>query len=558
LRRIVTGAAIAATGLGLTGIAIAQIANGVSHPQPDTGTPPNLVAGGFSLDPLVRGTAPLENPSGQHATYGYLNDNADPLARTRTEPDQNTYVVTRTNPGGPTDGYDYGEHFLIQGHENGSNKAYLTRINLDVTDPDHRITLLNNETGAGGLTGITSVDGSTYDPFNGQLLFTQEAGAGGGVVSTPLRWKDTNVPPLTRLDGSLGKGGYEGIHPDSLGNVYIVEDTGGSGVTDTRNGQAVVTKVKQPNSFVYRFKPVHRSDLTQGKLQALQVSIAGTPITFHPAGTAGAQAARDDALGEPIRKLHSGMTLAAAWVTIHDTATDGTAPFDANALAKAKGATPLKRPENGKFVPKTDFKSFVFTETGDTDKDAGEYPGAAERGAWGAFLRLDMPAAGADTGSVLAIEVGDAVHSSFDNVTFLDRNTFLSTEDRGDTLHQQAQVLDSVWSFDLRQPLARINRDAERLVALGRDPESLNNQHEDNEPTGIFVSNGSTLQTDILGAGDPARDRDVRMFLTQQHGQNVTFEVVPDRHGHHAHGHFRHVKRHHGKHHHHKKHTRHR
>jgi hypothetical protein len=540
LRRIVPGAALVATGLVVTGVAVAQITGGVSHAQPDAGTPPNLVAGGFTLDPLVIGTDPLENPSGQHATYGYLNDNADPLARTRTEPDQNTYIVTHNNPGGPEDGYDYGEHFLIQGHENGSNKAYLTRINLDVTDPDHRITLLDNETGTGGLTGITSVDGSTYDPFTGQLLFTQESGSGGGAVATPLRWQTSSVPPLTSLDGSLGKGGYEGIHADKLGNIYIVEDTGGSGVTDG----GVVTKVKQPNSFVYRFKPATRSDLGKGRLQALQVSIHGTPITFHPAGTAGAQAARDDALGEPIRKLHSGATLNAAWVTIHDTATDGTAPFDANALAKGKGATPLKRPENGVFVPETDFRSFVFTETGDTDRDAGRYPGAAARAAWGAFLRLDMPAAGADTGTVKAIEVGDEVHNSFDNVTFLDRKTFLATEDRGDTLHQQEGVLDSVWSFDLRKSLDRINEDARRLVALGRDTESLNNQHEDNEPTGIHVSDGSTLQNHILGADDPSRDRDTRIFVTQQHGQNVTYEVVPKRHGHRGHGHFRHVKRH--------------
>jgi hypothetical protein len=550
LRRFVVVAAIAATVLALTGIAIAQIARGVAHPQPDAGTPPNLIADGFTLDPLVVGSDPLENPSGQHATYGYLNDNADPLARTRTEPDQNTYLVTHGNPGGPTDGYDYGEHFLIQGHENGSNKAYLTRINLDVTDPDHRITLLNNETGAGGITGITSVDGSIFDPFSGQLLFTQEAGAGGGVAATPLRWKDTNVPPLTRLDGSLGKGGYEGIHPDKLGNIYIVEDTGGTGVTD--NG--VVTKVKQPNSFIYRFKPVHRSDLTQGRLQALQVSVGGVPITFHPAGTAGAAAARDDALGEPIRKLHSGASLAAAWVTIHDTATDGTAPFDANALAKSKGATPLKRPENGKFVPESDFRSFIFTETGDTDRDGGLYPGAAARGAWGAFLRIDMPAAGSDTASVRTIVLGDETHNSFDNVTFLDEDTFIGAEDRGDSLHQQENVLDSVWSFDIRKPLNRINGDAKRLVALGRDPESLNNQHEDNEPTGLHVSDGSTLQTHILGADDPGRDPDTRIFVTEQHGQNATFEIVPNRHGHHGHGHFRHVKRHKHHRHHHKPH----
>jgi hypothetical protein len=52
LRGIVAGAASAATGLAVTGAAIAQIAGGVSHPQPDSGcTQVNLAAGGFSLDP---------------------------------------------------------------------------------------------------------------------------------------------------------------------------------------------------------------------------------------------------------------------------------------------------------------------------------------------------------------------------------------------------------------------------------------------------------------------------------------------------------------------------
>ena len=46
--------------------------------------------------------------------------------------------------------------------------------------------------------------------------------------------------------------------------------------------------------------------------------------------------------------------------------------------------------------------------------------------------------------------LGDAVHSSFDNLTFADTNTILATEDRGDTLHTQLNTLDSVWAFDVR------------------------------------------------------------------------------------------------------------
>jgi hypothetical protein len=496
----------------LAGVAVAQIVSGVPSARPAEGSSVNLLATGFTAKTVAQGSEALENPTATQTKYGFLADG------TRTEPDQNTYLVTATNPGGPTAAFEYGRHFLIEGHENGSNKAYATRINLDVTDPAHRITYLGNEADA---IGLTSIDGSIYDPFNGQLLFTSEAGNGGGVIEAPLNWVGTTPPAMHRLDGSMGKAGYEGVVPDSLGNIYLVEDTGGSAVTDG----ATATKVKQPNSFIYRFVPTHRADLTEGKLQALQIVADGTPITFHSGA-----GARDDALGEPIRLLHSGATLQAKWVTVHDTAVDGTASFDANALAKTAAATPLKRPENGKFVPGSDFTKFVFDETGDTDKTAGLYPGAAERGAWGALIELTMPEAGASTGAVKTVVLGDETHNSFDNVTFLDEHTLLTTEDRGDTLHDQENVLDSIWSYDLNKNYGEIEGDAERLVALGRDPEASGPNGtatgEDNEPTGIYVSEGGTSAGDLLGAYDPSASPATRIFFTEQHGANNTYEVV--------------------------------
>ncbi len=217
-------------------------------------------------------------------------------------------------------------------------------------------------------------------------------------------------------------------------------------------------------------------------------------------------------------------------MTVHNTATDGTAAFDANAAAKIAQATPLKRPENGKFVPGSDFRSFVFAETGDTDKDAGLYPGAAARGSWGAFLRLDMPKAGAATGTVKTIVLGDETHNSFDNITFLDAKTFLTTEDRGDTLHDQENALDSIWSYDLTKSYASIEANAKRLVALGRDPEASAPGQEDNEPTGVYVSDGGTTKGDLLGAQDPGTQPGARIFFTEQHGANNTYEVVAPHH----------------------------
>ena len=83
---------------------------------------------------------------------------------------------------------------------------------------------------------------------------------------------------------------------------------------------------------------------------------------FHP-GQADA-----DIQGADIEALHTyGLKFDTRWITIHDTAVDGTAPFDANALAKTKSGTPFKRPENGVFRPDGKFREFYFTETGDTD-----------------------------------------------------------------------------------------------------------------------------------------------------------------------------------------------
>ncbi|MGI8622072.1 MAG: hypothetical protein ACR2NB_00985, partial [Solirubrobacteraceae bacterium] len=531
-------------GLGVTGVAIGQIAAGVGSAQQRAGSPPDVLAPGFSRSAVALGSQSLENPASFITRYGYLSDSASQSSglETKTEPDQNTYLVSQTNPGGPAAGFDYGRHFLVQGHElfssssagvGHSNSAYFTRVNLDLAlnDP-HRITLLSKPD-ANGNTGSASIDGSNYDPFTGDLVFTGEGNNRfGGVFVTKFNWSSGTAPDTTQLLGQIGTAGYEGVELDDKGDVYLVEDSGGAGVTD--NGTA--TRVKQPNSFLFRFKPDTPGDLSKGTLQALQVSVDGRPMVFHTTGTG----PRDDALGPDIARLHSGERLETTWVTVHDTAVDGTSSFNANQKAKDFRATPFKRPENGKFVPESDFRSFVFTETGDTDRGAGESPGAATRGAWGALLRLDLDRAGGDQGTVRAVVNGDAEHNSFDNVTFLDKDTVLTGEDRGDTLHQQLNALDSLWSFDLTQPLDRITGAGKRVIAQGRDPQATDDvakkeatppiadQNDgDNETTGIHVSDGSMSAGGILGAKDPAKLADVRVFMTNQHGSNTTYEYFP-------------------------------
>src|SRR5438477_7104672 len=135
----------------------------------------NIFSPEFAPGLVVEGIDLLENPSGLITQFGSLSDG------TLTEPDENTYLILDHNPGGPTDGYDYGRHFLFQGHENSGDLAYVTRINLDVMDSAHRITLLT-PVGVDGKTHFNSIDGSTWNPFTRTLLFTQERGGSGGVI----------------------------------------------------------------------------------------------------------------------------------------------------------------------------------------------------------------------------------------------------------------------------------------------------------------------------------------------------------------------------------------
>src|SRR5262249_14347281 len=157
----------------------------------------------------------------------------------------------------------------------------------------------------------------------------------------------------------LGKGGFEGIHPDSKGNIYIIEDAGG-----TTSHTPGIQNGRQPNSFVYRYIPNNPSRIEDGgQLQALQVIIDGNPVVLGGPANVHAAISSADQL-----KLHPpGSSYPTKWVTIHTSSAGDTTSFDANAAAKAAGATPFKRPENMAWLPGSNFQTFFFDPTGDTD-----------------------------------------------------------------------------------------------------------------------------------------------------------------------------------------------
>jgi hypothetical protein len=518
----VGAAAIAgASGSDYTGVAANTKAPGYD--------PPSNLSPELQQHVVAQGSMALENPTDKIGYYGYLKDGpllpvygdvqsaTHNVEASKTEPDKNTYLVLRNQTGADPQ-YDYGTHFLYQGHETGS-AGYITRINLDA-DSAHRVTLMAS-TDVNGKA-LPNFDGSVWDPFAKRLLFSFENGSGGGIWSSTLEFPSK----VTDISGLIGKAGYEGMQLDDAGNIWIVEDSGGK--LGTANPHA-----KQPNSFIYRFVPTDPTDLSKGgRLQALQVfsNRTGNPIVF--GGTA-TPAAIDGDITSPDRgDLHTyGITFKTHWVTVHDTATDGTTPFDANALAKAASATPFKRPENGQFRAGQSGIQFFFTETGDTDSrtEAG-----SAFGGFGGLYRIDQKNTGSQDGTLQLFYNSDVAHTGFDNLTFLDRNHLIVVEDAGDTLHTQRNALDSAYLFDVR---IQGPQDPVRIIGQGRDPSAAIDssllgqpgfQNEgDNEITGIHESNGDPSVSGLIGRPDPTPFRDGwRLFYTGQHGENATYEVT--------------------------------
>jgi hypothetical protein len=163
-------------------------------------------------------------------------------------------------------------------------------------------------------------------------VFTEEDGADGGI------WQATPDYPSTayNLSAALGRAGYEGVQNDDRGNLYLAEDTGGP----NGSGAAGIPHARQPNSFLFRFKPRNPATLAAGgTLQALQVLDAhGAPIRFGGTSQAAVDADIQSAQTRALRTY--GNRFDTRWVDL----TLDPATHDANVAAKAAGATPFKRP----------------------------------------------------------------------------------------------------------------------------------------------------------------------------------------------------------------------
>jgi hypothetical protein len=495
-----------------------------ANTRSDGFAPASKLSAELSQTVVAQGATKLENTSALTSYYGYDNDVLNSAGEPqmiptptnptqeahKTEPDENTYLAFKHGLAGADPSYDYGTHFLFQGHEGGAGGAgYITRINLDA-DAAHRVTLLATTDDEGHQ--LATIDGSTWDPWAKRLLFTTENSGAPTYAATP-GYPST----VTDVSGALGRGGYEGIMDDSDGNIWIVEDIGGS----SKPG----TTAKRPNSFVYRYVPAHPGDLQHGKLQVLQaLNGGGEPITF------ASQAALNSS---DQLELHTyGKAFDTKWVTIHNTAIDGNAPFNANELAKAANATPFKRPENGRFQPGSKFKTFFFDETGDTNATS---PENATAGGWCSIFKLTQSGPSANAGTLSMFYRCDEAHAGIDNTTFVSKDQIAFVEDAGDTLHGQRNALDSGYVWDVTKDYSNPANQPVRWLAEGRDASAtidaanggFGKNDGDNEITGAIVSDGDTGTDGILGAKLPDLGNGKwRWFYTQQHGDNKTYEVV--------------------------------
>jgi hypothetical protein len=532
---------LAAGGAALA-VAAAAVAVAFASPATDlTGVPTaNTKSQGYApasmLSPeleqiaVAQGSTKVENPDPATISYyGYDNDKLNAagqpimvasaatgnLEAHKTEPDKNVYLVFDKALPGADSTYSYGKGFLFQGHESSAPgfPSSLTRINLDA-DAAHKVTVLATKDTDGN--NIANIDGITWDPFAQKLLLTTEN------ANAPTYSATTGFPSqVANVSGALGRGGYEGIQDDEDGNIWIVEDI--SGATKAGSGGA-----KRPNSFVYRYVPAKPGDLANGKLQVLQVLNGSTPITF--ASQAGVASSDQVA-------LHTyGNIFNTKWVTIHDTAVDGTASFNANDAAKAHDGTPFKRPENGQFRPGGKFQEFYFDETGDTTATSAENSCC---GGWTAVMRLTQTDPSVNTGKLTMIYSGDAAHAGFDNVAFFTRDLITFVEDAGAGLHNSRNALDSGFILDVTKNYANPANVPLRWLAEGRDPSATLDadnggfgpptNEDDNEITGIHVSDGNPGKDGILGTKEPhpfEPNGKWRVFYTQQHGDNTTWEVV--------------------------------
>jgi hypothetical protein len=155
-------------------------------------------------------------------------------------------------------------------------------------------------------------------------------------------------------------------------------------------------------------------------------------------------------------------------------------------------------------------------------------------------MKITQHSPSADTGTISVFYKADEAHTGLDNCTFLSRDVVTFGEDAGDTLHGQRGTLDSAFTFDTTVDYSNPGNQPVRWVAEGRDAsatidnsfDGFGNNIGDNEITATLVSDGDPGTGGILGAKVPnLSNPHWRWFYTQQHGDNIAYELFLNQKG---------------------------
>ena len=516
-------------------------------PKTDGVAAPNVLAAGLIEVPAAVGTMPIENAAPAFPFYGFAGDGSMLPApgamqqkdmhveATKTEPDKNTYLVLdrrhRRRPGlrlrhalplpGPRVGRD----------ADGSSRAYITRINLDA-DAAHRVTLLATKDVDG--KPLPTIDGSTWDPFAQRLLFTTEHGTNGGV------WQATPRLPVqgrATSRASLGRGGYEGIQNDSDGNLWIVEDIGGgNGRPNDQARQAA--ELASSTASCRRTRPTSPRAASSRPCRSLDVERPADHLPRRPSGRrhpVGRHEGRCTPTARRSRRAGSRSTTP----TI-----DGT---DAVRRQRARQGASRRRRSSARRTassgPGPDFKEFFFDETGDTD---AAHRGRRRRTAASArVLQADPGRARPPTRARSPLLPRRRRRTPASTTSpFLDRRPARSSSRTPATrCTRQRNALDSGYVFDVTRRLLQAatpsrcasspraaTPSATIDSARGSATDGFQNDG-DNEITGIHVSDGDpTVDGPARRQGRRRRSENGwRVFYTQQHGDNMTWEILSRR-----------------------------
>jgi secreted PhoX family phosphatase len=316
------------------------------------------------------------------------------------------------------------------------------------------------------------IDGSTWDPWAKRLIFTTEN------PSKPTYAATADYPSQVEdVSGALGRGGYEGVQNDSAGNLWIVEDIGGS------NKSGTVSKL--PNSFIYRYVPKE-----PGNANTLAKAAQGTPFKrpengqFRP--------------GAEFKQFFFDET------------------GDTNALSTENGDKTTGTGGSGGWGA---IQSLTQSSP------------SADTGKLSLFFLSNENQSGFDNVAFL----------SSSKISFVeDAGDLLHTQRSNDTRAGVAGVnagFDAAYVFDVNVDYSNTSNKPARWLAQGRDASAaidgstngaFPNNDGDNEITGLHISDGDPGVDGILCAKVPhVFHGGWRWFWSQQHGDNFLFEVIP-------------------------------